>query len=122
MSEASHGVASHGNTPTTNLPLTAAQLNQSLWHANGQHIGREARAAMNAGRAYRPLGAGHQLASEPRWGRNLETAGEDPHVAGEYATSFVRGMQEAVSPSHILASACASITWPTRWSTRRSRA
>ena len=33
------------------------------------------------------------LAREPRWGRNLETAGEDPYALGEYAAAFVRGMQ-----------------------------
>ena len=109
--EASHGVASHGNTPTTNfvLPLTAAQaFNRTLWHATGRQIGREARAAMNLGRAYSTFWAPVvNLASEPRWGRNLETAGEDPHVAGVYAEHFVRGMQEASeAPQHLMASAC----------------
>ena len=41
--EASHGVTTRGDVPTTNLalPLTIAQsFNRSLWHANGQLIGR----------------------------------------------------------------------------------
>jgi beta-D-xylosidase 4 len=42
-----------------------------------------------------------------RWGRNLETPGEDPMLSGEYATHFVRGMQEDPSdPTHLMASAC----------------
>ena len=29
------------------------------------------------------------LAREPRWGRNLETPGEDPYQSGEHATAWV---------------------------------
>ena len=28
---------------------------------------------------------------EPRWGRNIETPGEDPYLTGAYAENFVRG-------------------------------
>jgi beta-glucosidase-like glycosyl hydrolase len=35
---------------------------------------------------------------DPRWGRALETPGEDPFVAGRYAVNFVRGMQDI--PGH----------------------
>lgn len=31
---------------------------------------------------------------DPRWGRNQETPGEDPYVAGVYAVNFVRGLQD----------------------------
>lgn len=31
---------------------------------------------------------------DPRWGRVLETPGEDPFLAGRYAVNFVRGMQD----------------------------
>lgn len=42
-----------------------------------------------------------------RWGRNIETPGEDPYVSGEYATNFVKGFQESsVDENHLLASAC----------------
>lgn len=30
---------------------------------------------------------------DPRWGRGQETPGEDPVVAGEYAASYVKGLQ-----------------------------
>jgi len=42
---------------------------------------------------------------QPRWGRNIETPGEDPYHSGEYATSFVQGMQYS-SDGHLLTSAC----------------
>ena len=47
------------------------------------------------------------VARDGRWGRNIETPGEDPYTSGEYATSFVRGFQEsAADPGHLMASAC----------------
>ena len=33
------------------------------------------------------------LAREPRWGRNIETPGEDPYLTGEYAAAFVGGFE-----------------------------
>ena len=42
------------------------------------------------------------LAREPRWGRNIETPGEDPYHVGEYAEWFVKGFQEAPEdPYHL---------------------
>ena len=114
-SEASHGVASGGHgareIPTTNFafPITTAMaFNRSLWRATGGAIGREARAAMNLGKAYSTFWAPViNLAREPRWARNIETPGEDPYTSGEYAIAFVKGMQEAEEdPSHLLSSAC----------------
>lgn len=31
---------------------------------------------------------------DPRWGRVLETPGEDPYVVGRYAINYVRGLQD----------------------------
>ena len=31
---------------------------------------------------------------DPRWGRGLEMPGEDPFVAGTYASNYVRGLQD----------------------------
>jgi beta-glucosidase-like glycosyl hydrolase len=44
---------------------------------------------------------------DPRWGRNLECAGEDPLLSGEYAINFVQGFEHAKETSYPLqASAC----------------
>lgn len=118
-SEATHGVANwpHGVRNSEEMPfqtnfpfpiLTGMSFNRSLWHAVGAQIGREARAFMNAGSAYSTFWAPVvNLAREPRWGRNIETPGEDPYVSGEYAVSFVKGLEQAPEdPYHIQASAC----------------
>jgi beta-glucosidase-like glycosyl hydrolase len=114
-SEASHGIAMVRWTPQTPeasnfaFPITTGMsFNRSLWKATGQQIAREARAFMNAGNAYSTYWAPViNLARDPRWGRNIETPGEDPYLVGEYATHFVRGFQEAPEdPYHVQASAC----------------
>jgi hypothetical protein len=47
------------------------------------------------------------VARDPRWGRNLEAAGEDPTLTGQYAISFVTGFQTAPeAPELLQASAC----------------
>ena len=54
-SEATSGVATVRHTRTTKFPFpitTAMSFNRSLWKLVGGQIGREARAAMNAGNAY----------------------------------------------------------------------
>jgi len=114
-SEATHGI-SHGRfdktTPyATNFafPITTAMsFNRTLWWKTGSQIGREARAFMNAGNGYSTFWAPViNLAREPRWGRNIETPGEDPYLTGEYAAYFVQGFQDAPDdPYHIQASAC----------------
>ena len=102
-SEATHGVGdawgSHSRTPATNFPLpisTSCAFNRTMWAATGNQIGREARALQNNGRNGNTYWAPVlNLVREPRWGRNLETPGEDPFVAGAYASSFVTGFQTA---------------------------
>ena len=41
------------------------------------------------------------IVRDPRWGRAMETSGEDPLVASVYAVFFVRGMQEGGEPEII---------------------
>ncbi len=43
---------------------------------------------------------------DPRWGRGQETWGEDPHLIGEMASAFVKGMQ-GDDPKYLKTSACA---------------
>lgn len=90
------------------LPITAsASFNRSLWHKTGAQISREARAFMNAGNAYSNYWTPVvNLVTDPRWGRNLETPGEDPFLTSEYAIHFVRGYQESEeAPGYLQASA-----------------
>ncbi|GMH59653.1 hypothetical protein TL16_g02872 [Triparma laevis f. inornata] len=114
-SEASSGVDTHGaddsGTKTTKFafPITTGMsFNRTMWKATGQQIGREARALMNAGKAWSTFWAPVvNLAREPRWGRNIEVSSEDPFQSGEYATAFVTGFQEAPEdPRYVQASAC----------------
>ncbi|XP_022723119.1 beta-xylosidase/alpha-L-arabinofuranosidase 1-like [Durio zibethinus] len=107
-SEALHGVAQVGWDPVThfddvvpgavsfpNVILTAATFNQTLWKTIGKVVSTEARAMYNLGRAgltfWSPV---INVVRDPRWGRTLETPGEDPFVVGLYAVNFVRGMQD----------------------------
>lgn len=43
---------------------------------------------------------------DPRWGRGMETYGEDPFLTGEIGAAFVRGLQ-GDDPKYLKASACA---------------
>jgi hypothetical protein len=114
-SEATHGISHVQNDDVTPyesnfaFPITTAMsFNRSLWKATGQQIGREGRAFMNAGNAWSTYWAPVvNLAREPRWGRNIETPGEDPYLSGEYASWFVQGFQKSEDdPTHVQASAC----------------
>ena len=45
--------------------------------------------------------------TQPRWGRNIECAGEDPLLSGQYAINFVQGFEHArETPYPLQASAC----------------
>lgn len=63
---------------------------------------------MNAGLAYSTYWAPViNIVRDPRWGRNLECAGEDPFASGEYAVNFVQGFEHAPEDPYTLqASAC----------------
>eukprot|EP00971_Amphidinium_carterae_P098639 1950770-Amphidinium_carterae.1 len=108
--EATTGVDT-GDHESTKFPYpitSAMSFNRTLWHAVGRQIALEARALMNVGLEYSTYWTPViNLAREPRWGRNIETPGEDPMLTGEYAEQFVKGFQEAPEdPTHLLASAC----------------
>ncbi|CAI0452106.1 unnamed protein product [Linum tenue] len=108
-SEALHGVSNvgpgvffDGVVPSaTSFPtviVTAASFNATLWKAIGQAVSTEARAMYNLGRAgltfWSPT---MNVARDPRWGRTMETPGEDPFVVGTYAATYVRGLQDVIS-------------------------
>ena len=115
-SEATHGINGITGNPSvhtqtnTALPITTScAFNRTLWRATGNQIGREARAYanMNATQGQTYWAPVVNIVRDPRWGRNLETPGEDPFVAGEYAVNFVQGFQRAREDPYLLqASAC----------------
>jgi len=41
------------------------------------------------------------LFRDPRWGRGMETPGEDPYLNGEYAVAYIRAMQEGEDPRYL---------------------
>ena len=86
-SEGTHGVAGTGSRARSQfaMPITTAQsFNRSLWRATGAQIGRESAALNNMGEAWSTYWAPVvNLARSPRWGRNLETPGEDSYLSAQ---------------------------------------
>ncbi|KAF7048644.1 hypothetical protein CFC21_057368 [Triticum aestivum] len=90
-------------TVFANVINSAASFNESLWQSIGQAISTEARAMYNLGKGGLTYWSPNiNVVRDPRWGRALETPGEDPFVVGRYAVNFVRGMQDV--PGHEVAS------------------
>ncbi|CAA7388960.1 unnamed protein product [Spirodela intermedia] len=105
-SEALHGVSNvgpgtrfgghfPGATIFPQVILTAASFNASLWEDIGKVVSDEGRAMYNGGQAGLTFWSPNvNIFRDPRWGRGQETPGEDPLVAGRYAASYVRGLQQ----------------------------
>lgn len=68
----------------------AAAFDRELVREIGRITGREAR-ALGYTNVYSPI---LDLARDPRWGRTIETYGEDPFLNGELGLEQVRGIQE----------------------------
>jgi beta-D-xylosidase 4 len=100
FSNATANYTSTGCATSFPTPLALARsLNRTLWRLVGAAIGTESRALHNAG-----LQGGVVWAPvvncfrDPRWGRGLETAGEDPLVASEYAAAYIAALQQGDAP------------------------
>ncbi len=101
--EGLHGVARAGRATVFPQPIgLAATFDTALMLRVGAAIGTEARAkhheAAREGRRgiYEGLtfwAPNINIFRDPRWGRGMETFGEDPFLAGRLAVAFVRGMQ-----------------------------
>ncbi|CAD5168798.1 unnamed protein product [Musa acuminata subsp. malaccensis] len=104
-SEALHGVSFVGHATyfgdivpaATSFPtviVSAASFNESLWKSIGQ-ASDLTRAMHNLGHAGLTFWSPNiNVVRDPRWGRILETPGEDPFLVGKYAANFVRGLQD----------------------------
>ncbi|KAH9626674.1 hypothetical protein KSS87_008096 [Heliosperma pusillum] len=104
-SEALHGVSNvgpgtrfggkfPGATSFPQVITTAASFNTTLWEEIGRVVSDEGRAMYNGGMGGLTYWSPNvNILRDPRWGRGQETPGEDPVVAGQYAASYVRGLQ-----------------------------
>ncbi len=101
--EGLHGVARNGRATVFPQAIgLAATWDTSFMYRIATAISDEARAkyhyALSKGRhgIYEGLtfwSPNINIFRDPRWGRGMETYGEDPYLAGRLAVDFVRGMQ-----------------------------
>jgi len=87
---------------------TAASWDRELAYRIGAAIGRDCRARG----IHLLLGPGVNIYRFPLCGRNFEYLGEDPQLASEMATAYIRGVQDqgVVATSARDIKGCASLT------------
>jgi beta-glucosidase len=98
-SEGIHGIARDG--PATMFPqciAMAATWNTGLVWRIGNAISDEARVKYRQAPSARCQGLTYwapvvDLTRDPRWGRTMETYGEDPWLVSQCALAYIRGMQ-----------------------------
>ncbi len=101
--ECLHGVARNGLATVFPQPIgLAATWDKNLIYKVGNAISDEARAKYNdaQSRGWRGIYQGLTFWSpninifrDPRWGRGMETYGEDPYLTGQMAVQFIKGLQ-----------------------------
>lgn len=101
--ECLHGVARAGEATVFPQAIAmAAMWDRELMYSIAEVISDEARAKHHefASRNRRGIYQGLTFWSpninifrDPRWGRGMETYGEDPYLTGEMAVEFIRGLQ-----------------------------
>lgn len=114
--EALHGVGRNGRATVFPQPIgLAATFDENLISRVATAISDEARAKFNIaqgmGNYSRYAGLTFwspnvNLFRDPRWGRGMETYGEDPYLQAVLGTAFVKGLQ-GDDPKHMKAAACA---------------
>lgn len=115
--EALHGVARTGVATVFPEPIgLAATFNPKLIEQMGDAIATEGRAKYNVARKNGNYARFTGLTfwspnvnifRDPRWGRGMETYGEDPFLTGTMGTAFVRGLQGEGVSSYLKAAATA---------------
>ncbi len=109
-SEGLHGIARNGYATVFPQAIgLAATWNVPLLQQVGDVVSTEARAKFNlAGgpgkdhKRYEGLtiwSPNINIFRDPRWGRGMETYGEDPYLTGQLAVGFIRGLQ-GNDPAH----------------------
>ena len=114
--EALHGVARNGRATVFPEPIgLGATFNPGLIWAIGNAVSDEGRAKFDIARSVNNYARYSGLTfwapnvnifRDPRWGRGMETYGEDPYLTGTLGTSYVKGIQGS-DPFYLKAGACA---------------
>lgn len=101
--ECLHGVARAGKATVYPQAIAMAAMFDTVMMARiGNEISDEARAKYNRFAAADKRGIYQGLTfrtpninifRDPRWGRGMETYGEDPYLSGEYAKAFIKALQ-----------------------------
>lgn len=114
-SEGLHGVGRDGRATVFPQPIgLGATFDPTLVHQIGDAVATEGRAkfqvaqrlqnyARNAGLTF--WSPNVNIFRDPRWGRGMETYGEDPFLSGTMGTAYVRGMQ-GDDPFYLKVGAC----------------
>jgi len=115
-SEALHGVARCGRATVFPEPIgIAATFDEDLMYRIGDAVATEGRAKFNIAQSIGNYGEDAGLTywspnvnifRDPRWGRGMETFGEDPYLVSRLGVSFVKGMQ-GEDPFYLKTAACA---------------
>lgn len=114
--EALHGVGRDGRATMFPQPIAmSATFDEDLIHRIGEAVGMEARAKYQVAQRIEnySIYAGLTFWSpnvnifrDPRWGRGMETWGEDPFLTGTLGAAYARGMQ-GDDPVYLRVAACA---------------
>lgn len=116
--EALHGVARNGNATVFPMPVgMAASFDDQLVYEVFDAASDEGRVKWNIARAagdedmwYKGLSywtPNINIFRDPRWGRGMETYGEDPFLTGRMGMEVVRGLQGERGDGTMKAMACA---------------
>ena len=115
--EALHGVARNGKATVFPMPVAmAASFDEPLVNKVFTAVSDEARVknrqALESGRAGWYQGVTFwtpniNIFRDPRWGRGMETYGEDPYLTGTLGMAVVRGLQGPSTAEVLKAHACA---------------
>lgn len=115
-SEALHGVARCGRATVFPEPIgIAATFDEGLMRRIGDAVATEGRAKFNIAQSIGNYGEDAGLTywspnvnifRDPRWGRGMETFGEDPYLVSRMGVAFVKGMQ-GDDPFFLKTAACA---------------
>ena len=115
--EALHGVARNGKATVFPMPIAmAASFDEPLVNEVFTAVSDEARVknrwAVQSGHVGQYQGLTFwtpniNIFRDPRWGRGMETYGEDPYLTGQLGMAVVRGLQGPSDATVLKAHACA---------------